>query len=43
MASVSLLQTLKPQLPLLILGLAWIAYLIWGTRWLRGAKRTRLF
>ena len=26
-----------------LLGLAWVAYALWGLRWLRGVRRARLF
>jgi hypothetical protein len=43
MPPVSILELFEAQLPLVLLGLAWVAYLIWGARWLRGVKRARLF
>jgi hypothetical protein len=26
-----------------LLGLAWVAYVLWGMKWLRGVRRIRLF
>ena len=26
-----------------LLGLAWVAYVLWGVKWLRGIRRARLF
>ncbi|MGC4074873.1 MAG: hypothetical protein QM760_20720 [Nibricoccus sp.] len=43
MPPVLTIEFLKAQLPLVLISLAWVAYLLWGARWLRGVKRARLF
>jgi hypothetical protein len=39
----AIINLFKELLPIGLLGLAWLAYLIWGARWLRGVRRARLF
>jgi hypothetical protein len=43
MFSAAFINLLKELLPVGLLSLLWVAYLIFGARWLRGVRRARLF
>ncbi len=38
-----LIVLMKQAIPVVLLALAWLVYIVWGVRWLRGARRIRLF